>query len=512
MKKIYALTLSTLLLSSCNLDLIPENALTYTNAFITETDLNTTTSTIHLHLSTIPDLAIGYEIGTIADEIRDGEELRDWSPIAVKRRNPSWTNFYNTIYSSNLLLDNIHRTKNLSEDRKNYHRGQALFAKGLSYFSLSRNFGVAVVTENSERLTAYPLSSMLEVIDASISAAEEGFSILPVHAELKRMSGTPVPNKQFASKGSCAALLAHAYAWKGSLIDLFKLDGDSQEAYRKSIEYASKLIDGTVGNYSLQPNPEELCKALSNPMQENPEEIFVFAFDRYRSEYTVSSNPYSGYVSWPTNKYVLLGDIKFSTNYRLYTSTVEKMYPDAGDQRRQAYFYEWGTPHVVDGQDYAIMNKYRESVYTIDQFDPNGGYYRSLNAHYTFWRLADIILLRAECLAKLGRDGEATRDLNQVRERAGATAFPAPHDGDLKKAIFRERERELLAESDHRYYDILRNNYVSTELRGKFNVLTPAEIRDGALFLPIPVSAYQDKSGQVINTLIYQGKYWSLYM
>ena len=36
----------TLLASSCKLDLTPENAITYSNAFSTEAELNTTTTTI----------------------------------------------------------------------------------------------------------------------------------------------------------------------------------------------------------------------------------------------------------------------------------------------------------------------------------------------------------------------------------------------------------------------------------------------------------------------------------
>ena len=45
----------TLLASSCKLDLTPENAITYSNAFSTEAELNTTTSTIHFYLDNCMD-------------------------------------------------------------------------------------------------------------------------------------------------------------------------------------------------------------------------------------------------------------------------------------------------------------------------------------------------------------------------------------------------------------------------------------------------------------------------
>ncbi|MDO4771514.1 RagB/SusD family nutrient uptake outer membrane protein [Porphyromonas sp.] len=512
MKRLYIPIVITSLLSSCSLDVIPENALTYTNAFLTERDLNTTTTNIHLHLSKLPELSTAYDVGTLADEITEGKDFREWSPIAVTRRNVNWKPHYDAIYTANLLLDNIYRTEGISDERRNYHRGQALFAKGFCYFSLSQHFGTAVVTEDSKRLTAYPLSSIIQVIDASIAAAEEGYNILPVHSELSTISGAPVPNKQFASKGSCAALLAHAYAWKGSLIELLNLDGDAQTAYQKSIEYASKLMDGSAGNYTLLSSVEELCKAISNPTQVNSEDIFLFAFDRFQSEYSVSPSPYTGYVGWPIDKFKVLGEIETSTNFRLYKSTAETLYPDEEDQRRQAFFYKWEDKHEVDDKEYALLHKYREGVYVVDQFDPNGGYFRSLNANYNYWRLADLILLRAECLAKLGRNAEAEKDLNMIRVRAGAKPYPAPHDKDLKAAIFNERERELIGESNHRYFDIVRNNYISTKLEGKFKTLTPTDMKNGALFLPIPISAYQDKSGQITNTLIIQSIYWNMYV
>lgn len=512
MKRLYTFVAICVAAASCNLDLVPENAMTYSNAFLTEKDLNTTTSSIHFYLGSTQETPIHYDLGAVADELAQGEEVRNWSPIAIIGSNTEWMPYYNTIFMSNLLLENIGQTKDLSDDRRNYHRGQALFAKGFSYFRLSQKYGKAVVTTGTKSIQAYPLSSMLEVVNAAISAGEEGYQILPIHSELRSYGGTPVQSKQFASKGSCAALLAHAYAWRGSIIELFNLEGNAQEDYQKSIEYASKLIDGAVGNYTLLPSPEELCQHLSKPMQANPEDIFIFEFDRHRSGYAVTPTPYAGYVSWPVNKLKTLGDIK-ETSFRIYKSTAERMYPDAEDQRRNAFFYEFDTPHTVDGNDYAIMYKYREALYEVDQFEPDGVRYRTLDANYNYWRLADIILLRAECLAKLNRNGEAINDINTIRNRAGAKAYPAPHDtSDVRRVVFLERERELLAESDFRFFDVIRNNYFRTDLNGKFKVLTPAEVKDGALFLPIPVSAYKDKGGQVLNTLIIQGKYWSIYM
>ena len=156
--------------------------------------------------------------------------------------------------------------------------------------------------------------------------------------------------------------------------------------------------------------------------------------------------------------------------------------------------------------------KFRNAVFTVDQSAESGKSFLSINANYVYWRLADVYLLRAECSAKLGDTSSATSDLNRIRSRAGATAYPASGESDLKKAIFHEREREFILENDSRYYDILRNGYHRTELTGKFPSLTVADIAGGALCLPIPSSAQRDKDGKVINGLILQRPYWFRYM
>jgi len=78
--------------------------------------------------------------------------------------------------------------------------------------------------------------------------------------------------------------------------------------------------------------------------------------------------------------------------------------------------------------------------------------------------------------------------------------------------VLREREKEFLYETDARYFDIVRNNYIASELQGKFTTLTPQDIRGGALTLPVPDGAYKDSNGRVTNTVIRQKPYWVQYM
>ena len=514
MKKIILLSIVSFGLCACNLDLQPENGLTYSNSFNTEKEVNATTTSIQYFINTV--VGSNYVFATAGiklDALLDGTQVREWNPRTVLSSDYSWKGLYDIIFESNLLLDNIDRARGLPEERRNYHMGQAEFGLGLAYFLLAQRYGEAIITENSSVIKPYPLSSQTEVLNAAVVHAQKAFAMLPTFDKLTDINGALITNRQTASKGTAAALLAQIYAWKGSVIELYHLQGNAQADYQKSVEYATKLINGQVGNYQLCSSPEELCTYLSNQKSPNPEAIFSLLFDKTRSAYVASPNEVArNFVSWPVREDQTLADLPTNTTYQLYKTTVDELFPDASDQRLQAFFYDWGTPHVVDGEDYALMNKFRVAIMDPDQIAPGQKSYRTVDADYVYWRLADIYLLRAECYQKLHNDANAIADLNRIRTRAGALTYPSIYDTEgLKKAIFREREKEFIGENDARYADIIRNGYVKDELQGKFKLLTNREILNGALFLPLPKDAWQDKDGHIINNRLRQKPYWQAY-
>lgn len=512
------ISIATLLLaatlSSCSLDITPENAQTYSTSFNDEAGVNAATASIEYFINVnVPNNNTFTTVGIFADTLQDGMEVRRWNPRLVIAQNESWKELYDIIFTSNVIVDNIDKAKSLTDDRRNHYLGQAEFGLGLGYFLLAQRFDDAVITENSYVIKEYATSSRMDVINTAIDHATKAFNMLPTYDKLRKMDGTPITNRQTASKGTCAALLAHLYAWKGSIIELLKLEGNAQEAYTKSMEYSTMLINKQVGDYSLCSTPEELCEYLSAPEKTNPEAIFSLYYDKARSAQTYSPNKVAeNFVSWPVDETQTLADIASQPRFKLYKETISKLYPDAGDLRRTAFFYKFDTNHTYGGHNYAIPYKFRTAVIDPDQTTSSGKLYRSINADYVYWRLADFYLLRAECAAKLGNDAQAIADLNVIRNRAGATAYPSANDTKgLRKAIFREREREFIAENDARYADIIRNNYIKDELTGKFTTLTLSDIRGGALGLPLPIDAKTDKDGNPINKVIRQKTYWQRY-
>ena len=92
--------------------------------------------------------------------------------------------------------------------------------------------------------------------------------------------------------------------------------------------------------------------------------------------------------------------------------------------------------------------------------------------------------------------------MNCIRERANAELYnPSEYDGDLRYAIFKEREKELLMEG-WRWYDVLRNGYYKTELYGGFREVSIQDIIDGVFFNGV------DKTEFIDNPLARQNTYW----
>lgn len=132
----------------------------------------------------------------------------------------------------------------------------------------------------------------------------------------------------------------------------------------------------------------------------------------------------------------------------------------------------------------------------------SAGEFINFDQNRIVFRLADIILLRAECRVRLGNNEGAIADLNTIRERANAELYhSSEYGGDLRYAIFKEREKELLMEGC-RWYDVIRNEYYKTELYGGFRNVSKQDILDGVFFNAVDNNEFSE------NPLARQNTYW----
>lgn len=488
--------------SSCDsmLDVTPENEITFTNFFKSEEDVNAINAQMHSFMKTLGAGDNMYvKMGLIYDRASTVTytDMKRLLPTAVLDGiGTNWNIHYNVIHFANLILDNIHRVENLPEDRKNFYLGQAYFAKGYMYYCLARDWGNAVITKDSESQAMLGNSTAEEVLAEAIRNGKLAEGILGKYEDLVDVSGKPLTTKQYGSKGAATALLAHAYAWKGSMIDLYGWNDDAKKAYDESIYWATELIEGRAGAYSLETSVESLCvNSLEGYGNEN---IFSLAFDEYASNYPQTTSLARFFTTWPVNVTKTPAAVK-SCTFSVNASRIQRMYEEK-DERRNSFFYKLdsmaGVSTSITGG-YAYVYKWRKGLYkTAATGSVN---MISVKTDYVQWRLADIYLLRAECYAKLG-DARAKDDLNVIRRRAKATEYPAAGENDIRMAIFREREKELIYEG-HRFYDAVRNNYL-TELDTVYAELTKQDIQDGVLYVPIHTKAF------TMNDILRQNQYW----
>lgn len=531
------------LFSSCDslLDVEPETMVSFDNFYKTEQDLEVTLYQLQdfVH-GRLFDAQVQESAGMLDDYTNNFSAAWKWTPTTIiGTPGTNWGMPYWVVYMANVLLENMGSAAGeVSPERLRYYEAQACFAKGLAYFIIGQRWGAVPITRNSTSAEAYGNKPILEVLDTAIANATKAFNYLPKQSELQDRLGTAITSRQFGSKGSAAALLAHAYAWKGSLIDLLELEGNSKDCYDKSIEYATCIIDGDVGHYRFAGSPEALCLSFSNIEKENPETIFELTMDM-QSEYVISPYVLGGsYIGYPYNPDITASGHRWSGKSLISKETIDDLYEDQ-DLRPAAYFYRYSyftsmdTIELMFTEDkyteeqrqykrdsvreeniektggYAYPNKWRSFVFTTSPNSSSKLVLSAVKTNYAYWRLSDIYLLRAECYVKTGQDGLAQSDLNRVRSNANAVAYPGGRDDGrgLQYAIFHEREREFLMEG-HRFFDVVRNGmeYINKELRGSFTTMTQSEVKDGAIFLPIFDDAFK------LNSLLRQNLYWSQFI
>lgn len=422
----------------------------------------------------------------------------------------SWASFYNVIYLTNVLEENRWRFKNITEERADFWIAQANFMKALAYFRIAQLWGEAPIPAGSESLEPLAKSPALDVLKEAIKTAEKAL-ILPTWDKLTDENGKAVTSRQYASQGTVCTLLANIYAWMGGLYN-------EQEYWGKAEEYASRVIGtayegGEAGAYSLEGDVASLITQVFGSARKSPEIIFSITRIQLDDNYEYLRDygrfypgflllTYPNFSTDPSSPEYDFGGDYGIIDARVSEETVLALYDDENDQRRQEYWYELGEWDYT----WAFLYKWREYSLCPDVTEDSP--IVAVECDKVIWRLADLILLRAECRARLNQTEGALADLNKIRARAGMDDYEGNKDaGMLRREIFRERERELLGEG-HRYFDIVRNgvnprdNYYLQQISKEYANLSDMDIANGALYMPVSDDAFTK------NPYMKQNTFW----
>lgn len=495
-------------LISCNdwLDIDPENSVTLTNFFQNENDLESLHTSMLARLQTV---CMGkqpyYYMSIDADEqkqsIKGFRELdvaiHTTQTIGNSILKSTWSNHYAVISLADLMIDNEYRFQNIPAERAAFWLKQAHFVKALTYFRIAQIWGDAPISPNSESLVALAKSPALDVLKYAAEEAKIALD-LPAHDNMQNASGRLITSKQYASRGSVNTLLAQIYAWIGGLTQ-------EQTYWEQAEYYASQVIDEFAGDYELE-DMEGLIKNVFGKARNSKETIFCIDNDLLDDAHTYDTHftgelPGQEMINYPhinASPQSLSNDNAQQYN-RIRVSTVKSIYPEPSDLRRKEFWYELDSETLQ----YAFINKWRDYHYQTNSEMLEGGASVPVatDCDFVIWRLADVILLRAECRARLNKT-EAKNDLDRIRKRAGLGTYSGSTEAEaLRKEIFNERRRELFGEGQY-YFDIVRNGYYREKLYGKFQTLTDEDVRNGALYTWISSDAFEK------NTLMTQNTYW----
>ncbi|WDF69626.1 RagB/SusD family nutrient uptake outer membrane protein [Sphingobacterium oryzagri] len=352
----------------------------------------------------------------------------------------NWTNWYRIVNLANLLIKKIPDIPESAfvEGQKKQLLGQAYFMRSLSYFYMTRVWGDVPLqiepVETAEDAVIKGTTASSEILDLVIQDAQKASSLMSW--ESVEQSG-----RRRANKGAALALLAHATAF--------------QNDYAKTIVYSDSLINQS-GLYALQTGGtvKDLFKTAT--AREN---IFVVTAKDAENE----SSGNTGNLSTNSIMFITLSNIRY-TGFPMATplyftdaTRYNSLYDAPADLRRNDFFEQFDAGPVnadnAQGVNRYSLIKYANFVYR------NAATFSDVRAesNIIIFRLADIMLLKAEALNYLNRDGEARAAVNTVRARSNAPALHSTLSGTaLLTEILKERQRELIGEG-HAYFDIVRN-------------------------------------------------------
>lgn len=501
MKKYIIILLLSIFTSCANIDVTPQNAVTFENFFKTEKDIQTFMNTIKWHYRFSIVQTVNFNLcvqkGYYADNVRDtGQKNRRALKTGMlghssNNVNCDWSSSYAIITVCNILLEKIDGAE-MSQEKKDLYAGQALFYRAHTYFWIAQNWGDAPVELHSRDTKMKGKSNFNVLLQQSIDDFEVAINQLPEFKNLTDENGQSTTRRDLICKESCYSILAYVYAWKASL-------NSEPELYKTAISYLDKVLSQPQ-YYDLATNPEEICTQLLRGTN-HKESIFEVANGWTDGGPLNQSTPAFYVTGFPIAPQKKEGDIK-TERAQIKNSSVDRMFPK-GDLRREAYFYKTDSYRdaaslVITGG-WAYPYKFRYPLLELE--GPSMGNVRLLGEARVMFRVADLLLLRAECYARTSEDNKAITDLNRVRARSNASLYGInPEPGDLRYTVFKEREKELLWEC-HRYFDAIRNGYYS-EISPAYGALTEQEIKNGAIYSPVIDAAFQN------NPLMTQNVYW----
>ncbi len=360
-------------------------------------------------------------------------DLLNITPVNSRLFN-NWSQIYTGISRANIILDKVPQITDpkLNENnRKEQVLGEAAFLRAYNYYQLVKMWGgvplvLEPVTSADPSATNKPRATEAEVYAQIIKDLEFALSRLP-----DKFSDDASVNKARATKGAVNALLAKVYAQK------------QDRDYNKVLQYADAVISSPAGYQLINFN-------------------YLFDGSHYNNDESIMEVQFTGGAEANWGPQLILPPSVSGDSWRKFVTPSKdlvKAYDSEGDtvRKKATILFEnvsWTDEFwAIGGGDVPFAWKWKSA---------NG--WASTNRQYIF-RLADIILLKAEALNELGRVTEAATALNNVRARVTLKPTTATTQATMRLAIEKERRLEL-AQEGQRWDDLRRYGRAEAVMNG----------------------------------------------
>jgi hypothetical protein len=335
--------------------------------------------------------------------------------LTADMANVNWDNLYRVILRANLILKYVPLiSADLSEVEKNNYLAQAYAMRAYCHLLGVKVWGdiplmLEAVTDRNLKPFRTPVSDVLVQVVEDLNTAA---------ALINRTN----KNVYEINYGVVLAMLTDAYMW--------------QKDYDRVIETTDELM--TLG-YTLAQTPEDWNKIFTSPA--TSKEAIWSMFWEFEQD---GANGLAGKLGSSTNT----SPFEMDDNLLVRWETQKK------DFRRYLTYDTLQAPALAVTdiyKHYPLVNGKQALPPTNEAVVQN-----------SLYRLADILLLRAEAFNKLEDEPAAVALLNQIKVRAKVA--PVTEDmfnsvDELEKAILDERQFELFAEGK-RWFDLRRTGHV----------------------------------------------------
>lgn len=333
--------------------------------------------------------------------------------------NSTWSNIYNSILRSNIILEKLEITNPDLVPNMNQYKAEALYLRGLNYFNLVRVWGevpLVLKTLSPEEGLDFPQSNVEDIYNSIIADLQFSQQNLPAS-----YSGNDIGR---ATKGAAASLLGKVYLTIGdfqkaesTLAEVMGMGYSLLTDYNSVFDHYNEHHTEYIFDIEYEPDLSGEGSPFSNTFYPNHPE--------FRNFYHIVGNV--GETLTPTEEYFGLFD---PDDIRLSISAVRGFTQDDGSffKTTLAYTQKYLTP-INTGNDSRV--------------------------NWKIIRFADVILMYAEALNENGKTNLALNELNKIRVRAGVAEFSGLSQAETRDAIDKERRLELGFEG-HRWFDLLR--------------------------------------------------------